>query len=141
MKKIFLLILIVCSLLFVPACTPACSEELTAAQCANEGTHKYVRTYNFVDGCGKAAGLVEGISEFTWDFSPQGDTITFAAFFPDSPPVSENLISIEPNVYRPAREGSLPNQIHLTETGFNWSYFDPDTNDLCYQVIFTLSEE
>ena len=139
MKKIFSLILILFSLQFMPACAPTC--ELTAAQCANEGTHEYVRTYDFVDGCGKAGSLVEGISEFTWQFSPEGDTVTFAALLPDSPPAPEKLIDIEPNVYRPALESRRPSQIHLAETGFTWMYFDPDTNDLCYQVIFKLVEE
>jgi hypothetical protein len=105
-RKYFLLILVICSLWFVPACTPTCSEELTAAQCAN-----------------------------------QGDTVAIAEPFSDNPPTSENLISVKSNVYQPVLEGSLPSQIPLTENGFNWLYFDPGTNDLCYQVIFTLSEE
>ena len=139
MKKIFLLILFLFGLLSASACTPTCSEELTPAQCANEGTHEYVRTYDFVEGCGKAAGLVEGVSEITWTFSPQGDTVTFVGFSPNNPP--QNLISIEPNVYRQALKTSLPSQVRLAETGFNWLFFDADTNDLCYQVIYTLSEK
>ncbi len=143
MKKLFflILILILFVLLTVLAWPQTCSEVLTPAQCANEGTHEYVRTYDFVDGCGKAPGMIAGISEFTWAFTPQGDTIRFAALFPDNPLPDENLMRIEPDVYRPPQEGSLPSQIRLAETGFSWLYFDPDTNDLCYQVIFTLPEK
>jgi len=141
MKQNFLLILILLGLLSAPACTPVCSEELTPAQCANEGTHEYVRTYDFVEGCGKGPGLIEGVSEFTWNFSPQGDTITSAPLFADRPVPPENLISMEPDLYRPTSKTSLPSQVHLDETGFSWLFFDADTNDLCYQVIYTLPEK
>ena len=141
MKNSFLLILVLLGLLSTPACTPACPEELTPAQCANEGTHEYVRTYDFVEGCGEGPGLVEGVSEFTWTFSPKGDTITAAPLFADRPVPPENLISIQPDVYRPTLETSFPSQILLAETGFSWLFFNSDTNDLCYQVIYKLSEK
>jgi hypothetical protein len=141
MKKSFLLILIFLGSLSTPACTPVCSGELTPAQCANEGTHEYNRTYDFVEDCGKGPGLIEGVSEFTWTFSQQGDTITSAPLFADRPIPPENLISIEPDVYSPTLKTSLPSQIRLSETGFSWLFFDPDTNDLCYQVIYMLPEK
>ncbi len=136
-----LLIVIFLGLLSASACTSTCSEGLTPAQCANEGTHEYVRTYEFVEGCGESPGLIEGISEFTWTFSPNGDTITFAPLFGDSPVPPEKLTRIEPDVYRPEFDTSLPNQIHLAETGFSWLFFDSDSNDLCYQVTYMLPEK
>lgn len=140
MKRLCLLMLMLLGLLSPSACKPACPDELTSSQCANLGTHEYTRTYDFVKGCGKAPGLIEGLSQATWTFTSEGATIAFAALLPESTPPPDSLIAIGTNIYRPEQQGSLPGHVQLTESGFTWQFFDPDTRNLCYQVIFTLSE-
>ena len=140
MKRLCLLIVTLIGTLAVSACGAICPSGLTTAQCANWGTHTYARTYDFVEGCGQTPGLVEGLSEFTWAFSPGEATVTFAALIPGSPPQPNRLIEIGPDAYRPVQQSEMPSEIHLISTGFTWWYFDPDTENLCYQVNFTLSQ-
>ena len=140
MKKTDLLILIFSSLLFTTRCTPTCTEGLSPAQCANEGTHEYARTYEFVEGCGVEASFIEGVSEITWAFSSEGDSVEFPNLFPEGPPASIELVVVEPDAYRPALDEPGESLIRLSEDGFVWHYFDPATGGPCYQVVFSLEE-
>jgi hypothetical protein len=139
MRKTCLLLVLCVGLLCVAGCASPCAG-LTPAQCANEGVHKYMRTYEFTEGCGVEASFIEGLSEITWAFSSEGDSVEFPNLFPDSPPILIELVNVEPDAYQPALGDPGESLIRLREDGFVWHYFDPATGGPCYQVVFTLSE-
>lgn len=139
--RINILLIFAYVVVLLTACTPSCSSELTKAQCANQGVHEYIRTYEFIDGCGKAGSLVPGVSEFTWTFSEHGDSITSAALLPNRPVPPDKLITVETDIYGLATDnGQYQSQVYLNEDGFVWQMLDRDSNDLCYQIIYTLSK-
>jgi hypothetical protein len=139
MKKTVLLILVWLGVLLLAGCASPCAG-LTPAQCANQGVHEYMRTYEFTEGCGVEASFIEGVSEITWTFSSEGDSVEFPNLFPDSPPILIELVNVEPDAYRPALGDPGESLIRLSEDGFVWHYFDPATGGPCYQVVFTLEE-
>jgi hypothetical protein len=136
-RKTIWLIFLWWGALNLAGCSQSC-EGLTPAQCANQGTHEYTRTYEFTEGCGVEAAFIEGVSEITWTFSPQGDSVEFPNLFPEGPPTVIELVNVEPDAYRPALDEPGESLIRLSEEGFVWIYFDPATGGPCYQVVFTL---
>jgi hypothetical protein len=139
MRKIILFLFLYLGLLFLAGCAPDC-KGLTPAQCANQGTHEYARTYEFIEGCGAEASFNEGVSEIAWTFSSSGGSVEFPMLFPEAPPAPINLVKVEPDAYQPALDEPGVSLIRLRQDGFVWIYFDVVTAQPCYQVVFTLSE-
>jgi hypothetical protein len=139
LKKSIVLVILFAGLFFTAGCKPTC-EGLTAAQCANQGRHEYMRTYEFTEGCGVEAAFIEGISEIAWTFSAEGGSVEFPNLFQDSPPTAIDLVKVEPDAYRPALDEPGESLIRLSEKGFTWIYFEAATGESCYEVVFTLGE-